>query len=401
MRRTEYRCLYCDQTSSRKWNMQIHMQRRHGDRLAQDQLRSELPYSSSAQIFSNIGSSLYKNNYGYSKDNNSNNVHQKLQNGNNNNSLPFQGRAQSHRQQEKDSVSKARDDIRDMYETMHQIAEIRKMSKQFQSSSTPTDQLSHIMSSFAMQESTNSNTTFEWIKDHFASLGVLDNMLGNNKNIGFRGHICNKCFYCWVDPIYSNSEDLKSLIKSPKHSSHICDPKQVADAQMNLQDMPSKKNASENALINLIITLIVIYGCYFPLNRRISLRTEELTSPAYSNAELDVVQRQDKDYSFQLYNDGTKKQKQQRQHAPLSLRVQEEQINCNSINIDLDNLEKSHWAYRAINEAQSDKKSSIMLDGNEVMEFVKAAKGSYGIHSEHKDGSMLHFLMYLSFTDDI
>jgi len=379
--------------------MQIHMQRRHSDRLAQDQLRSELPYSSSAQIFSNIRGSLYKNNHGYPKDNSSSYVHQKLQNGNNI-SLPFQTRTQSHRQQEKDSVLKIRDDIRDMYETMHQIAEIRKMSKQFQSSSTPTDQLSHIMSIFAMQGSTNSNTTFERIKVHSASLGVLDNMLRNNKNIGFRGHICNKCFHCWVDPIYSNSEDLKSLIKSAKRSPHICDPKQVADAQMNLQDMPSKKNASENALINLIVTLIFICGCYFPLNR-ICLRTEELTSPAYSDAELDVVQRQDKDYSFQLYDDGTKEQKQQRQHVPLSFRVQREQINCNSINIDLDNLEQSHWACRAVNEAQSDKKSSIMLDGNEVMEFVKAAKGSYGIHSEHMDGSMRHFLMYLSFTDDI
>jgi hypothetical protein len=379
--------------------MQIHMQRRHSDRLAQDQLRSESPYPSSTQIFSSIRGSLYKNNYGYPKDNNSSYVHQKLQNGNNNNSLPFQGRAQSHRQQEKDSVSKISDDIRDTYETMHQIGEIRKMSKQFQSSSTPTDQLSYIMSIFAMKESTNSNTAFEWIKDYSASLGVLDNMLRNNKNIGFRGHICNKCFHCWIDPIYSNSEDLKSLIKSAKCSSHICDPKQVADTQMNLQDMPSKKNASENALINLIVTLMFIYWCYFPLNR-ICLRTEELTSPAYSNAELDVVQRQDKDYSFPLY-DGTKEQKQQRQHAPLSSRVQREQINCNSINIDLDNLEQSHWAYRAINEAQSDKKSSIMLDGNEVMEFVKAAKGSYGIHSESMGGSMRHFLMYLSFTDDI
>ena len=305
--------------------------------------------------------------------------------------MPFQGRAQSHKQQEKDSVSKISDDIRDTYETMHQIGEIRKMSKQFQSSSTPTDQLSYIMSIFAMKESTNSNTAFEWIKDYSASLGVLDNMLRNNKNIGFRGHICNKCFHCWIDPIYSNSEDLKSL-KSAKCSSHICDPKQVADTQMNLQDMPSKKNASENALINLIVTLMFIYWCYFPLNR-ICLRTEELTSPAYSNAELDVVQRQDKDYSFPLY-DGTKEQKQQRQHAPLSSRVQREQINCNSINIDLDNLEQSHWAYRAINEAQSDKKSSIMLDGNEVMEFVKAAKGSYGIHSESMGGSMRHLCIY-------
>jgi hypothetical protein len=42
-----------------------------------------------------------------------------------------------------------------------------------------------------------------------------------------------------------------------------------------------------------------------------------------------------------------------------------------------------------------------MLDGNEVMEFVKAAKGSYGIHSESMGGSMRHFLMYLSFTDDM
>jgi len=159
--------------------------------------------------------------------------------------------------------------------------------------------------------------------------------------------------------------------------------------------MSSKKNASENALISLIVPLIFIYGCYFPLNR-ICLRTEELTSPASSNAELDVVQRQDKDYSFQLYDDSAKEQKQQLQHTPLSFRVQREQINCNSINVALNNLEQSHWAYRAINEAQSDKKSSIMLDGNELMEFVKAAKGSYGIHSEHMDGFMRHFLMYLS-----
>ena len=128
------------------------------------------------------------------------------------------------------------------------------------------------------------------------------------------------------------------------------------------------------------------------------MRTEELTSPASSNAEFDVVQRQDKDYSFQLYDDGAKDQKRQH-HTPLSFRVQTEQINCNSINISLDNLEQSHWAYRAINEAQSDKKSSIMLDCNEAMEFVKAAKGSYGIHSEHMDGPCGTYVFI--FTHDI
>jgi hypothetical protein len=296
--------------------MQIHMQRRHSDRLAQDQLRSELPHSSNAQIFSNFRGLLYKNNYGCPKDNNSSYV-QKLQNSNSSNSLPFQGRGQSQGQQEKDSASKIRDDMLYTYETIHQIAEMRKMSKQFQSSSTPTDQLSHIMSIVTMQESTNTNTTFEWFKDHFASLGVLDSIFRNNKNIAFRGHICNKCFHCWVDPIYSNSEDWKSLIKSRKRSPHICDPKQVADAQINFQDISSKKNTSENALITLIVTLVFIYWCYFPLNR-ICLRTEELTSPASSNAEFDVVQRQDKDYSFQLYDDGAKDQKRQ-QHTPLLL----------------------------------------------------------------------------------
>jgi hypothetical protein len=204
-------------------------------------------------------------------------------------------------------------------------------------------------------------------------------------------HAVSKCRFFYI----KSTLKLKSLIKSAKRSPHIYDPKQVADAQMNFQAYVEQKNASENALISLIVTLIFIYGCYFPLNR-ICLRTEELTSPASSNAELDVVQRQDKDYSFQLYDDSAKEQKQQLQHTPLSFRVQREQIDCNSINVALDNLEQSHWAYRAINEAQSDKKSSIMLDGNEVMEFVKAAKGSYGINSEHMDGFMWHFLMYLS-----
>ncbi len=141
------------------------------------------------------------------------------------------------------------------------------------------------------------------------SLGMLDNMLRNNKNIGFRGHICNNCLHCWVDPVYSNSEDLKSLIKSTKPSPHMCDPKKVADIQMYLQDMPSKKNISENTLIDLLVILVIIYWCYYPQNR-IYLRTEELTFSAHSSGELNVVHKQDKAYPFQVHDDRTKEEEQ-------------------------------------------------------------------------------------------
>jgi hypothetical protein len=126
--------------------------------------------------------------------------HQELQDANNSsqnfyyNSLSFQALG-SPKQQGNDSTSKMTDHIRDMYETMYQIAEIKKISNQFQTSFASTDQLSYIISTLSMQQSGNSNTILEWLKD-YASLGMLDNMLRNNKNIGFRGHICNNCLHC-------------------------------------------------------------------------------------------------------------------------------------------------------------------------------------------------------------
>jgi hypothetical protein len=68
MRRTEYRCRYCAQSSSRRWNMKIHIQRRHASMLGEGSIRSQLQ-SSDSQVFSNIGNSLYKTNNDYLKDN--------------------------------------------------------------------------------------------------------------------------------------------------------------------------------------------------------------------------------------------------------------------------------------------------------------------------------------------
>ncbi|MFL6398861.1 MAG: hypothetical protein ACJ72J_04680, partial [Nitrososphaeraceae archaeon] len=68
MRRTEYQCPYCTQSSSRRWNIKIHIQRRHASMLGEGSLRSQLQ-SPDSQLFSNIGNSLYKTNNDYLKDN--------------------------------------------------------------------------------------------------------------------------------------------------------------------------------------------------------------------------------------------------------------------------------------------------------------------------------------------
>ena len=93
---------------------------------------------------------------------------------------------------------------------------------------------------------------------------------------------------------------------------------------------------------------------------------------------------------------------QQQQHPPSSFWIEEEQEkiesnNCNSIDIDLTKVEEKHWAYRAIKEALDDGKSSIEIDGGELMDFVRSTKATFGIHVTDRGESMRHFFMYLSF----
>ena len=71
--------------------------------------------------------------------------------------------------------------------------------------------------------------------------------------------------------------------------------------------------------------------------------------------------------------------------------------NCNSIHIDLTKVEEKHWAYRAIKEALDDGRSSIEIDGGELMDFVRTTKATFGIHVTDIGESIRHFFMYLSF----
>ena len=88
-------------------------------------------------------------------------------------------------------------------------------------------------------------------------------------------------------------------------------------------------------------------------------------------------------------------------HPPSSFWIEEEQeqieSNCNSIHIDLTKVEEKHWAYRAIKEALDDGKSSIEIESGELIDFVKSAKATFGIHVTDIGESIRHFFMYLSF----
>jgi hypothetical protein len=91
----------------------------------------------------------------------------------------------------------------------------------------------------------------------------------------------------------------------------------------------------------------------------------------------------------------------QQPHPPSSFWIEEGQehmeSNCNSIHIDLTKVEEKHWAYRAIKEALDDGRSSIEIDGGELMDFVRTTKATFGIHVTDRGESMRHFFMYLSF----
>jgi hypothetical protein len=215
------------------------------------------------------------------------------------------------------------------------------------------------------------------------------NILTSNKNVGFRGHICYNCFECWVDLLYSNGEQIKSLINSTNSSPHTCNPKKVADGHQNAQEIQSKKDELQNALTDLLLFLTII--CWFCVGQnKIYIKTEELTaqpplsSSSPSHPAFDLLQRQN--YNFPLRIDITdssieQELRSQQQYPPSSFWIEEEQEhiennNCNSIYIDLTKVDEKHWAYRAINEVIGAGKSSIEIDNGELIDFIES-KGNF------------------------
>jgi hypothetical protein len=310
-------------------------------------------------------------------------------------------------------TSKEKDASDRLLETIRMAVEIRKMlSKQPQSFSSPSGSfLGQLPDTVGLTMS-----LFNGIKTAAPNLVNYNyaiqfyNVLISNKNVGFRGHICYNCFECWVDLLYSDSEQIKPLINSTNSSSHTCNPKKVIDGHQNAQEIQSKKDELQNALTDLLLFLTII--CWFCVGQnKIYLKTEELTSsPSLSSSHpaFDLLQSQNYNFPPRVdYNDSGIEQelRSQQQHAPSSFWIEEEQEqiennNCNSIDIDLTKVEEKHWAYRAIKEALDDGKSSIEIDGGELIDFVMTTKATFGIHVTDIGESIRHFFMYLSFKSN-
>jgi hypothetical protein len=310
--------------------------------------------------------------------------------------------------------SKQKDASHKLLETIGEAVEIRKLlSKQLQSFSSPSSSfLGQLPATLGLTMSlfNGSKTAAPNLVNYSYALQFC-NILISNKNIGFRGHICYNCFECWVDLLYSNGEQIKSLINSTNTSPHTCNPEKVEDGHQNAQEIQSKKDELQNALTDLLLFLTIICWCCLG-QRKIYLKIVELTAPppppssSSSHPAFDLLQSQNYNFPSRAdNNDSIIEQKLwSQQHPPSSFWIEEEQeqieSNCNSIDIDLTKVEEKHWAYRAINEALDDGKSSIEIDGGELIDFVRTTKATFGIHVTDIGESIRHFFMYLSFKNN-
>jgi hypothetical protein len=405
MRKEPYHCPHCHQVCSRHWNMKVHIQRKHGG-VGQQPIGS-VSLSTTPEFIPMMSNLDANGRYRHHE------------------ASPDYVHHLSSKKLEESSpllpppTSKEKDASHKLFETIAEAVEIKKMlSKQLQSFSSPS-------SSFLGQLANTVGLTmplFSGIKTASPNLVNYNyalqfyNILISNKNVGFRGHICYNCFECWVDLLYSDSEQIKSLINSTNSSPHKCDPKKVADSHQNAEDIQSKKDELQNALTDLLLCLTLICWCCFGQNK-IYLKTEELIdlaplSSSPPHPAFHHLQRQNNNHHPRVDDVGgscssveQELRSQQQQHPPSSFWIEEERDriennNCNSIDIDLTKVEEKHWAYRAINEALDDGKSSMEIDSGELVDFVRTTKASFGVHVADIGESIRHYFMYLSFKNN-
>jgi hypothetical protein len=166
MKRELFRCKYCEQTSPRRWNMAIHVQRRHSGMENPFKIPSngtnyngKLPWSSSHHQISNY--------------------HHE---GNNARALveDFSLSKEAINSEEKDPGNSLMDDI-------YQAIKIRNLVNQAKpNSQPPAPDFTSLMISSALSRNFD-----------FGILLLLLTAI-QGKNIGFRGNICTKCYTWWT-----------------------------------------------------------------------------------------------------------------------------------------------------------------------------------------------------------
>jgi hypothetical protein len=259
MRKEPYHCPHCHQTCSRHWNMKVHIQRKHGG-IGQQPIGS-VSLSTSPEFIpgmSNFGANGRYRHHEASPDY----VHHPSE-------LYSDKLEESSALRLPPPTSKEKDASDKLLETITEAVAIRKMlSKQPQSFSPSSSFLGQLPDTLGLTVS-----LFNGIKTAAPNLVnynyVLQfcNILISNKNVGFRGHMCYDCFECWVDLLYSDSEQIKSLINSTKPSTHTCNLKKVIDAHQNSEDIQSKKDELQNALTDFLLFLTITCWCCFGQNK--------------------------------------------------------------------------------------------------------------------------------------
>jgi len=301
MRKEPYHCPHCHQTCSRHWNMKVHIQRKHGG-IGQQPIGS-VSLSTSPEFIPRMNNLDANGRYRHHHE-----------------AFPDYVHHLSSKRLEESSplpppTSKEKDASDKLLETISEAVEIKKMSKQLQSFSYHpssflgqlTDTLGLTMSPFSEIKTAAAPN----LVNYNYSLQFC-NVLISNKNVGFQGHICYNCFECCVDLLYSNSEQIKSLINSTSSSPHKCDSKKVTGAHQNAQEIQSKKDEIQNALTDLLLFLTIICWCCLGQNK-IYIKTEELTtapppvsSSSSSHPTFDPLQSQNDNFPPRVDNNDSR-----------------------------------------------------------------------------------------------
>jgi hypothetical protein len=82
--------------------------------------------------------------------------------------------------------------------------------------------------------------------------------------------------------------------------------------------------------------------------------------------------------------------------------IEGEEVNCNPVNICLAIVDEKHWAYRSVSECLKSGEASLEIDNNELTDFLKTVKVTFGILTTDIGESIRHFffIMYVSFRND-
>jgi hypothetical protein len=173
---------------------------------------------------------------------------------------------------------------------------------------------------------------------------------------------------------------MKSLIQVK--ANHQCDPKKVAHA-LNLLDIQNKKNGLYGELLDFLVTLAKYLIARASFSRRkIYLRVEELVSTSYPS-----------DFTDRTHDNNVQPAATNNSNKDPLLSTLEEQ------HTDLTNTKENNLAYHMIKEGEQLEKS-IEMNNDEVIEFVKTAKGTFGIFRIKTNDNRIkerYFLMYIVF----